>query len=71
MSHDSQDDSQFAGQLRTTSDAHGICDLVIELQWTLMDTYGRKARGLQNRVGSSIEVRSSSRLCADVRPVGQ
>jgi hypothetical protein len=34
---DSQDDSQHDGQPRTKADGHGVCELPIELQWTLTD----------------------------------
>jgi hypothetical protein len=46
---DSDRDSQEDGQGRTTADDHGIWELALELQWTLMDSHGRWTRGLQNR----------------------
>ena len=52
---DSQHDSQWAGQLRTRVNDHGIVKLVTELQWTLMDAHGRQARGLQNRLRGAVE----------------
>ena len=40
VSHDSQDDSQIAGLLRTAAHDVGMCELAIELQRTLMNGYG-------------------------------
>src|SRR5229473_1020713 len=52
---DSQDDSQHDGQLRTSTNEHGICELPIELKWTLTGGCGRKTRGLQNRLRGAVE----------------
>jgi hypothetical protein len=52
-------------------DVHGMSEPAIELQRTPTDAYGRKIRGLQNRLRSSVDVRSSSRLFAGVHPVGR
>ena len=52
---DSQDDSQLAGQERTSASDDGIGNLTTELQRTLMDGDGRQARGLQNRLRGAVE----------------
>ena len=53
---DSQGDSQHARHLWTRADDHGIGALATELQRTLMDGHGRKARGLQNRLKGAVKV---------------
>ena len=48
-------DSQLAGQLRTKSAFHGICELEIERQGTSMDASGHSPRGLQNCLRGAAE----------------
>ena len=55
VTSDSQVDSQFAGQLRTSANDPGMRELAIELQRTLMDGGGRQTRGLQNRLRGAAE----------------
>jgi hypothetical protein len=46
-------DSQIGGHLWTITDDRGICELAIELHWTLTDVNGRRTRGLQTRLRAS------------------
>jgi hypothetical protein len=68
---DSQIDSKIGGLLRTSAHDRGISELAFQLLRTLMDGYGRKTRGLQNRLRSFVDVRSSSSLSTDLNPVGR
>ena len=64
---DSQDDSQSRGHQRTTAHFCGSRRADSHLGWTPADVRGRGTRGLQNRLRSSVDVRSSLLSCASVR----
>src|SRR5437667_7341655 len=68
---DSQDDSQIDGQSRIAANSSGALNLKLDRRRTPMDGGGHLSRGLQNRGGLSLDVRSSSHLFAGVRCRGQ
>ena len=66
---DSQDDSQILKRRRPMANVSGVLRASFDLVWAFAAIGGHQKRGLQNRVGSSVEVRTGSLVSADVHPL--
>lgn len=64
---DSQDDSHSVGQWQPSANVSGLRLPTFDLGQTSLDVGGCQKRGLQNRLGSSVDVRLSSLTTAYVR----
>jgi hypothetical protein len=64
---DSQADSHSVGHWQSSANMGGSSLVIFHLARTSVDVGGRQKRGLQNRLRSSADVRSSSRSSASVR----
>lgn len=65
--HDSQGDSHSVRRWQPSANGCGSRLVTFHHAQTLLDAGGRQKRGLQNRLGSSADVHTSSPLFGDVR----